>query len=266
MGSRISGDPRQPAMWIAGSGDRVTKYRHKIAEPYNCVINDNKIDSQWTSKSDCDAGFSTLVDATDLYCDRYVHSIAMYYTPKSFANTDLYTTTSRPKGSHVRDEVIPSCPPCQVESSLSLGSCHEDCNITAGIARCVNNKVVKNVGKERFNFSIQSVGFCNLDCPSGTTDQGTYCRLNPVARGAGTGLKCSGRWQQYGAGCYTPCNETGGISTWNGTAQVKKVGYEYFNFDMQTVGLCSQECPPGTDDGGLFCHRQNYPRTPEEKP
>ena len=194
------------------------------------------------------------------FCDRQAHSIALSYVPASYRNGSVRFMDVTPKGSNERESKLPSCPPCQKEYSWVLGTCYEDCNITAGIASCVDGQVVKNTGKDRLNYSMRSTGLCNLDCPSGTTDFGTHCALPPVTRGAGTPVECSGRWQQYGAGCYTPCNETAGISTWNGTAQVKNAGYEYINYDMQSEGMCSQRCPDGTTDGGIFCNRQKYYR------
>jgi len=218
---------------------------------------EQKCTDQWGWKMNpCPAGLTDI----GALCDRQAHSIAMSYVPESYRNGSVRYMPVTPKGSHTRETTLPSCPPCQKEYGWVLGTCYEDCNITAGIASCVNGQVVKNTGKERLNYSMQSTGLCNLDCPSGTTDLGTFCALPPVTRGAGTPLECSGRWQQYGAACYTPCNETASISTWDGTKQVKKAGYEYVNYDMQSQGLCSQRCPDGTTDGGIFCNRQKYYR------
>ena len=204
-----------------------------------------------------------------LFCRRPDDSIALSYVPRSYANTDMYIPTTVVKKQNIRASATPECGPCQVEYGFVLGTCYEDCNITAGIAECKNVGTVLNPKLEmvrkpeydsRLNYTMVSTGMCGLSCPSGTTDMGTYCALPPVNRGAGTALECSGRWQQYGLQCYTPCNETAGISTWNGTAQVKRAGYEYVNYQMQSAGLCSQQCPPGTTDGGVFCSRQSYNR------
>jgi hypothetical protein len=224
---------------------------------------EDKCTDMWGWKTDpCPAG---LTDR-GAFCDRQAHSIAMSYVPESKANTDRYNPSTVVKPSNTRDSDLPSCPPCEKEYGWVLGTCYEDCNITAGISTCETDANGKKYVKrkpgfsDKLNYSMQSTGLCNLDCPSGTTDMGTYCALPPVTRGAGTPLECSGRWQQYGAQCYTPCNETAGISTWNGTAQVKKAGYEYVNYQMQSAGLCSQQCPDGTTDGGVFCNRQKYYR------
>jgi len=206
--------------------------------------------------SSCPSGF---ID-DGLFCRRPEDSIKLSYVPSSYANTDRYDPSVNPKASSLRKSTTPRCPDCQKEYSWVLGSCYEDCNITAGIASCVNGQVVKNTGKESLNYSMQSTGICNLDCPSGYTDLGTYCSVAPENRGAGTALECSGRWQQYGLACYTPCNESAGISDWNGTSLVKKTGYEYVNYQMQSAGLCSQQCPAGAVDSGVFCNRQSYSR------
>ena len=241
--------------------ERVTDYRHKAGMPYNCVLNDGKIDTQITTKSACDSGFYCNICATDLYCQRDADSIKLSYVPDSYANTDRYVPTVIPKGSNYRGPgSSPNCPPCQKEYGALLGTCYEDCNITAGIASCVNGQVVKNAGKESLNYSMPSAGLCNLECPSGYTDMGTYCAIKPEDRGAGTPLECSGRWQQYGLACYTPCNESAGIADWNGTALVKRAGYDYVNYQMQSAGLCSQQCPAGAVDSGVFCNRQSYSR------
>ena len=195
-----------------------------------------------------------------VFCDRAADTIGLSYVPSSYANTDRYDPSVNPKASSVRKSTTPRCPDCQKEYSWVLGSCYEDCNITAGIASCVNGQVVKNTGKESLNYSMQSTGICNLDCPSGYTDLGTYCSVAPENRGAGTPLECSGRWQQYGAACYTPCNESAGIADWNGTSLVKRAGYGYVNYQMQSAGLCSQQCPAGAVDSGVFCNRQSYSR------
>jgi len=193
-----------------------------------------------------------------VFCDRQAHSIALSYPAESYRNGSVRYMDVKPKGSSVRDTKYPSCPPCQKEYAWVLGTCYEDCNITAKIASCVNGQIVKNAGKERLNYTMQGTGLCYLDCPPNTTNMSTHCALPPVTRGGGTPLECSSRWQQYGVTCYTPCNETAGISTWNGSAQVKKAGYEYMNYQMQSDGMCSQECPPGTTDGLTFCNRQKF--------
>ena len=196
------------------------------------------------------------------FCDRQAHSIALSYIPESYRNGSVRYMDVAPKGSHTRETALPTCPPCQKEYAALYGTCYEDCNITAGIASCVNNQVVKNTGKENLNYSMKSAGLCNLDCPSGYTDMVTYCVVNPEDRGAGSALECSGRWQQYGLACYTPCNESAGIADWNGTTNtlVKKAGYDYVNYQMQTAGLCAQQCPAGSFDSGVFCNRQSYSR------
>lgn len=242
---------------------RVTNYRHKILAPWDCVLNDGRIDTIWTEKSACDDGFYCNICATDLFCQRDAHTIGMSYVPESFRNTDTYTPAAVPKRSWYRGPGdSPSCPPCQKEYNLVIGTCYDDCNITAGIASCINGQVVKNAGKENLNYSMQGAGTCNLDCPSGYQDMGTHCAVRPENRGAGTPLECSGRWQQYGAQCYRPCNESAHYSDWNSTTNslVKRVGYEHFNYDMQSAGLCSQRCPPGANDSGTFCYRQSYSR------
>jgi hypothetical protein len=245
----------EPITWTT-----VTNFRHKAGMPYLCVINDGKADTQPTTKSACDTGFYCNICTTDLFCQRDADSIKLSYVPSSYANTDKYIPAAKVKGSSIRGSATPRCPDCQKEYSWVLGSCYEDCNITAGIASCVNGQVVKNTGKENLNYSMQSTGLCNLDCPSGYTDMGTYCTVKPETRGAGSALECSGRWQQYGLACYTPCNETAGIADWNGTSLVKKTGYDYVNYQMQTAGLCAQQCPAGSFDSGVFCNRQNYNR------
>lgn len=241
---------------------RVTDFRHKIGMPYLCVINDGKIDTQPTTKSACDDGFYCNICATDLYCQRDADSIKLSYVPESYTNNDKRYPTVVIKPQNYRGPgTKPSCPPCQKEYSWVLGTCYEDCNITAGIASCVNGQVVKNTGKGNLNYSMQITGLCNLDCPSGYTDMGlTYCAVKPEDRGAGSALECSGRWQQYGLACYTPCTESAGIADWNGTSLVKKAGYDYVNYQMQTAGLCSQQCPAGSFDSGVFCNRQSYSR------
>jgi hypothetical protein len=271
--------------------ERVSDFRHKAGMPYLCVINGGA-DTVSVSKSECDNGFYCNICATDLYCQRDADSIALSYVPVSYANTDKYNPAVNAKGSSVRQSIIPSvnpkgssirqsttpsvnpkgssirgattpnCPPCQTEYSWVLGTCYEDCNITAGIASCVNGQVVKNTGKGSFNYSMQITGLCNLDCPSGYTDIGTSCAVKPETRGAGTPLQCSGRWQQKDGGCYTPCNESAGIADWNGTTNqlVRRPGYDYFNYEMPTAGVCNQECPPGANDSGVFCYRQSYSR------
>jgi len=208
--------------------------------------------------SACETGF---ID-DGLSCRRPEDSIPLHYVPSVLVNSDKYIPSVEPKPSSIRNTAFPSCPPCQKEYSWVLGTCYEDCNITAGIATCVNGVVVKTPEKENLNYSMQSTGLCNLDCPSGTTDMGTYCALRPEDRGAGTPLQCSGRWQQYGLQCYTPCNESAGIADWNSTTNtlVKRTGYEYVNYQMQSAGLCSQQCPPGAVDNGVFCYRQSYSR------
>jgi len=248
--------------------ERVSDFRHKPAEPWNCVINDGKISTQPVSKSACDNGFYCNICATDLYCQRDADSIALSYVPVSYQNSgNKYYPKVTPKGTTPRRiGDYPECPPCQKEYSLSVGICYEDCNITAGIAKCLSvngvNKMVKDTGKESFNYSMQFIGTCNLDCPSGYTDIGTSCAIKPETRGAGTPLQCSGRWQQKDGTCYTPCNESAGIADWNGTTNqlVKRPGYDYFNYEMPTAGECNQECPPGARDSGVFCYRQSYSR------
>lgn len=241
--------------------ERVSDFRHKAGMPYLCVINGGA-DTVSVSKSACDAGFYCNICATDLYCQRDADSIALSYVPLSYANTDKYNPAVNAKGSSIRGATTPNCPPCQTEYSWVLGTCYEDCNITAGIASCVNGQVVKNTGKGNFNYSMQITGLCNLDCPSGYTDIGTSCAVKPETRGAGTPLQCSGRWQQKDGGCYTPCNESAGIADWNGTTNqlVRRPGYDYFNYNMPTAGVCGQECPPGANDSGVFCYRQSYSR------
>ena len=243
--------------------ERVTDFRHKIGMPYLCVLNDGKADTQITTKSACDSGFYCNICATDLYCQRDADSIGLSYVPVSYSNNDKQYPAVTIKPQYYRGPGIsPSCPPCQREYAALLGTCYDDCNITAGIATCVNGQVVKNTGKQSFNYSMKGAGLCSLDCPSGYTDMGTYCAVAPENRGAGTALECSGRWQQYGLGCYTPCNETAGISDWNSTTNtlVKKAGYEYVNYQMQSAGLCAQQCPAGAFDSGVFCNRQSYTR------
>ncbi len=243
---------------------RVTQYKHKAGMPYLCVRDDGNPDTIPTTKSACDAGFYCIVCATDLYCQRDADSIGLSYVPVSRQNTTgAYGPAVNDKGSTPRSlGGGPYCPPCQKEYDVSLGTCYQDCNITAGIADCTGGQVVKKAGKENLNYSMQFIGLCNLDCPPGTTDMGTYCALPPEDRGVGTPLECSGRWQQYGLQCYTPCNESAGIADWNSTTNtlVKKSGYEYVNYQMQSAGLCSQQCPPGAADSGVFCYRQSYSR------
>jgi hypothetical protein len=241
----------------------VTDYRHKIGMPYLCVINDGLGDTQPVTKSACDDGFYCIICSTDLLCQRDADSIRLSYVPVSYENTDHYVPSVNPIGSHYRGPgSSPNCPPCQKEYPALYGTCYDDCNITAGIATCVNGQVVKNTGKESLNYSMPSAGLCNLDCPSGYTDMGTYCAVAPENRGVGSALECSGRWQQYGLACYTPCTETAGIADWNGLTNqlVKRAGYENVNYDMQSAGFCSQRCPDGASDGGVFCGRQNYSR------
>lgn len=244
--------------------ERVTKYKHKAGMPYLCVLNDGNPDTIPTVKSSCESGFYCNICATDLYCQRDADSIALHYVPTSKTNSSgAYEPVVNVKGSTPRSlGGGPYCPPCQTEYTSSAGLCYEDCNITAGIATCINKQVVKTAGKENLNYSMKFAGQCSLDCPSGTTDMGTYCALPPEDRGAGTALECSGRWQQYGLGCYTPCNEAAGIADWNSTTNtlVKKAGYDYVNYQMQAAGLCSQQCPPGATDSGVFCNRQSYSR------
>ena len=248
--------------------ERVSDFRHKPAEPWNCVINDGKLlSTQPVSKSACDNGFYCNICATDLYCQRDADSVALSYVPISYANTDQYTPTAKIKPQYYRGPGTPAvCPPCQKEYAALYGTCYDDCNITAGIAKCLSvngvNTVVKNTGKESFNYSMKFAGQCSLDCPSGYTDMGIFCAIKPETRGAGTPLQCSGRWQQKDGTCYTPCNESAGIADWNGTTNqlVRRPGYDYFNYEMPTAGECNQECPPGALDSGVFCYRQSYSR------
>lgn len=243
--------------------ERVTDFRHKAGMPYLCVINDGYgLDTRSATLSACDDGFKCLACATDLYCQRDPHSIDLSYVPVSKANNDKYIPAVSIKGSSIRGATQPRCPDCQKEYVWVLGTCYEDCNITAGIASCINGQVIKNTGKESLNYSMQISGVCNLDCPSGYTDMGTYCAVPAENRGVGTALECSGRWKQYGIACYTPCDESAGIADWNGTTNqlVKKTGYEYINYDMLVPGICEQRCPDGTVSGGVFCTRQNYSR------
>ena len=257
---------RYCARWNGTQYQYVTAFKHAFLAPWDCVINDGEdLNTQPVSKSGCDDGFYCNVCATDLYCQRNAHSIALSYVKDSYQNSgDMSWPKVKPKGSNIRDIGDPPvCPPCQTEYSWVLGTCYEDCNITAGIASCVNGQVVKNTGKEVFNYSMQSTGLCNLDCPWGYADggvPGTFCYVPPESRGAGTPLECSGRWQQKDGSCYTPCNESAGIADWNGTTNqlVRRAGYDYFNYEMPTAGLCSQECPPGATDVGVFCARQSY--------
>jgi hypothetical protein len=231
------------------------------------VCNTGTTDCSWSKSCSCVGAHvdypcpSGFID-DGLFCRRPEESIGLSYVPSSYANTDRYNPSVKAKGSSIRGSTTPRCPDCQKEYSWVLGTCYDDCNITAGIASCVNGQVVKNAGKENLNYSMQSTGLCNLDCPSGYTDLGTYCAVKPENRGAGTALECSGRWQQYGLACYTPCNESADIAVWNGTTNTldKRAGYEYVNYDMQSAGLCSQQCPAGAGDGGVFCARQSYSR------
>jgi hypothetical protein len=241
----------------------VTDYRHKIGMPYLCVINDGLGDTQPVTKSACDDGFYCIICSTDLLCQRDADSIGLSYVPVSYENKDKQYPSVNIKPQYYRGPGIsPSCAPCQKEYAALLGSCYDDCNISAGIATCVNGQVVKNTGKERFNYSMKAAGSCTLDCPSGYTDMGTYCVVASENRGTPSALECSGRWQEYGGTCYTPCTESAGIADWNGTTNqlVKRAGYDHVNYQMQSAGMCSQQCPAGAGDGGVFCARQNYSR------
>lgn len=217
---------------------------------------------------------------TGALCTLNADSFALSYVPKS-SQSWSYTPSIKPKGSNPRGAgVSPKCTGDMVEYGSALGSCYDDCNITAHeggypflqakvngkYPRDANGRLLRQAGKDWVNWTMQSAGLCALSCPSGYSDGGTFCSCasNPQEPKA---LECSGRWEQYGLECYTPCNETAGISTWDGTnnVQVKKTGYEYVAYQMQSAGLCSQKCPDGTSDGGVFCNRQKYQR-PAGKP
>jgi hypothetical protein len=206
-------------------------------------------------------------------CWKDADSFALWYTPIS-RNSTYSTPAINIKPQRYRGPGnTPKCRGDLVEYGSALGSCYEDCNITAHengydflqpkvngkYPRDSNDRLLRKPGKDWVNWTMKSAGLCSLECPSGYSDGGAFCNA-PSKINTPNPLECSGRWQQYGLQCYTPCNETAGVSTWDGTKQVKKSGYEYVNYQMQSAGLCSQQCPDGASDGGVFCNRQKYSR------
>lgn len=201
-------------------------------------------------------------------------SHALWYTPISRASSSYSPNISVKAQRYRGPGNTPQCRGNLVEYPSALGSCYEDCNVTAhkngfpflqtdssgNILYNSDGSQKRNPGYEGYNWTMTSAGICSLECPGGGYTQSAAMCSCPYNSRTPQALECSGRWEQYGLQCYTPCNETAGASTWDGTKQVKKPGYEYVNYQMQSAGLCSQQCPDGASDGGVFCNRQNYNR------
>jgi len=76
------------------------------------------------------------------------------------------------------------------EYPSALGTCYEDCNITAGIAevKTVNGveMVVKKPGFENDNWTMTTAGLCAKECPPGTTGEAAAsCMRQSFSRGIG---------------------------------------------------------------------------------
>ena len=89
-------------------------------------------------------------------------------------------------------------------------------------------------------------GLCYPRCPAGMSRVAgapTVCRSNGVAsygRGVGDTLKCAAGKSEDSAGlCYNAAPS---------------------GFSKQSLGLVSQNCPPGTQDFGVGCTRESYSR------
>ena len=157
-------------------------------------------------------------------------------------------TTNVGSGSAVQLE---SCPAGWNNDGLTCRepiSCHSlsDCFHKRGCG-CSGGKVVGRLnnggtcpsGKERID------GLCYSGCPAGQSHVAGMpylCKANvPLSqgRGVGTPMHCKDGETGIAGLCYDPCAS---------------------GSTMQSLGLCSQNCPAGTTDFGVGCTRESYNR------